>query len=189
MGADAAVPGGERLMARARRENIPTKVKTAITFMVEQKADYQAAALHAGITTWELRRSMGLPHVMRYAREQKQLALERFCLGSAAALTEIRDTSLNSMARVAAVKAGEQLRIGIIEEEGRAQKRAPGLQIVIVSSDGKELAYQPPQQQMLDVTPAPEAEPLERLSKEPAIQVDADARSSTEFRRRIDVAP
>ena len=148
-------------MARARRENIPAKVKTAITFMVEQKADYQAAALHAGITTWELRRSMGLPHVMRYAREQKQAALEKFCLGNAAALTEIRDTSLNSMARVAAVKAGEQLRIGIIEEEGRAQKRAPGLSIVLIQKDGGQLvAFEPPQQQMLDVTPKPAAEPV-----------------------------
>jgi hypothetical protein len=66
----------ETLMARAKREGIPLKVKAAISFMVEQKADYQAAALHAGITTHELRRSMGLPHVMRYAREQKQRALE-----------------------------------------------------------------------------------------------------------------
>jgi hypothetical protein len=91
-------------------------------------------------------------------------------LGNAAALTEIRDTSLNSMARVAAVKAGEQLRIGIIEEEGRAQKRAPGLSIVLIQKDGGQLvAFEPPQQQMLDVTPKPAAEPV------PAIPADADA--------------
>jgi hypothetical protein len=173
MGADAAVPEGERLMGRARREGIPAKVKVAIEYLINQKADYQAAALHAQITTLELRRSMGQPHIRRYALEQRQLALEAFCLGSPAALTEIRDTSENSMARVQAVKTGELLRVGAIEEEGRAQRRAPGLQIVIVSNDGKPVAHQPPPPpQMLpalDITPASEAEP---------VPADADAEPS-----------
>jgi hypothetical protein len=155
-------------MGRARREGIPAKVKVAIEYLINQKADYQAAALHAQITTLELRRSMGQPHVRRYALEQRQLALEAFCLGSPAALAKVRDLSENGMAVVASIKAGEQLRVGAIEEEGRAQKRLPGLQIVIVQSDGREIPYQPPQPPMLDVT-SPEAEPV------PAIPADADA--------------
>ena len=145
--------------ARKREPIVPGRVKAAIAFMLEQQPDLQAAAAHAGMRTSELRREMGKAHVRRYALAERQIALEAFCLGSPAALTEIRDTSENSMARVAAVKAGEQLRVGALEEEGRAQRRAPGLQIVIVSSDGKELAYQP-QPPMLDVTPKPEAEPV-----------------------------
>jgi hypothetical protein len=93
------------------------------------------------------------------ALAERQIALEAFCLGSPAALAKVRDESENGMAVVASIKAGEQLRTGALEEEGRAQKRQPGLQIVIVSSDGtKEVAHhQPP---LLDVTPAPEAEPV-----------------------------
>jgi hypothetical protein len=83
-------------------------------------------------------------------------------LGSPAALTEIRDTSENSMARVNAIKAGEQLRVGAIEDEAVAQRRGPGLQIVIVQGDGtRQVACQPPQMlPALDVTPAPEAVPV-----------------------------
>jgi hypothetical protein len=148
-------------MGHAKRQGIPSKVKTAIEYLINQKADYAAAALHAGITTWELRRSMGQSHVRRYALEQRQLALEAFCLCSPAALTAIRDTSENSMARVQAIKTGELLRVGAIEEGDRASQRAPGLQIVIMSSDGREVAYRPPQPApMLDVTPAPAAEPV-----------------------------
>jgi hypothetical protein len=63
------------------------------------------------------------------------------------------------MAVVASVKATEQLRVGAIEAEAAAQKRAPGLQIVVIAPSGeKHIAHQPPQ--LLDVTPpAREAEP------------------------------
>jgi hypothetical protein len=157
-------------MGHAKRLGIPAKVKVAIEYLINQKADYQAAALHAQITTLELRRSMGQPHIRRYALEQRQLALEAFCLGSPAALAKVRDLSENGMAVVASIKAGEQLRVGAIEEEGRAQKRTPGLSIVLVQKDGGHLvAFEPPQQQMLDVTPKPAVEPV------PAIPADADA--------------
>jgi hypothetical protein len=108
--------------------------------MLEQKPDLQAAAAHAGMRTSELRREMGKARVRRYALAERQIALEAFCLGSPAALLKVRDESENGMAVVASIKAGEQLRTGALEEEGRAQKRAPGLQIVIVSTDGKEVA-------------------------------------------------
>jgi hypothetical protein len=131
-------------------------VKAAIAFLIEQKADLQAAAAHAGLTTRELKRSMGQPHVRRYSLAQRQLALEAFCLGSPAALTEIRDTAENSMARVAAVKAGEQLRTGALADEAASQKRQPGLQIVIVQRDGsQQLVPMSPSVPMLDVTPTP----------------------------------
>ena len=42
-------------------------------------------------------------HVLRYARVEKQLAIEAPCVGNPAALAEIRDKSENAMARVAAI--------------------------------------------------------------------------------------
>jgi hypothetical protein len=144
---------------RAKRENVPAKVKVAVAYLLEVKDDLQAAALHAGISLPELRRYMGKPQVRRYSLEQRQIALERFCLGSPAALTRVRDGSENGMAVVASIKAGELLRVGAVQEDGAAQKRAPGLQIVILNDGARHVAYQPPQ--MLDVTPsAPEAEPV-----------------------------
>jgi hypothetical protein len=130
--------------------------------MLEQQPDLQAAALHAGISTAELRRAMGRPNVRRYSLEQRQLALQTFILGSPAALAKIRDTSPNAMAQVAAIKCGEQLQAGALDVEAAAQRRAPGLSIVLIDRGGGQMvAYQPPTPPpMLDVTPVPEAAPV-----------------------------
>jgi hypothetical protein len=159
-------------MGYAKRQVVPAKVKVAIAFLIEQSNDVQAAAAHAGISLRELKRYMGLPQCRRYSLEQRQIALERFCLGSPAALTKVRDTSENGMAVVASVKTGELLRLGALHDEATAQKRQPGLSIVLIEKDGGRLvAYEPPQMQtpMIDVTPAPQGVPL------PVIPSDADA--------------
>jgi hypothetical protein len=150
-----------------KRDNIPAKVKVAIAYLLEVKDDLRLAAEHAQISLLELRRYMGKPQCRRYSLEMRQIALERFCMGSPLALTRVRDTSENGIAIVNAVKAGELLRVGALHDEASARQRLPGLQIVIVGPGGeKQVAYQPPQP-MLDVTPVPEAEP--------ATQPDAEA--------------
>jgi hypothetical protein len=158
--------------ARKREPVVPRRVKAAITYMLEQKPDLQAAAAHPGMSTYELRREMGKPHVRRYALAERKFALDAFCLGSPAALAKVRDQSENGMAVVAAVKAGELLQQGALAAEATAQRRQPGLQIVIVADDGsKRVVCGPPEPPMplLDVTPVPEAERV------PAIPSDADA--------------
>jgi hypothetical protein len=147
--------------ARKREPVVPQKVKTAVAFLIEQRADLQAAAAHAGMSTYELRREMGKPHVRRYALAERQLALEAFCLGSPAALAKVRDQCENGMAVVAAVKAGELLKEGAVAEQAAAQKRAPGLQIVLVAADGsKRVVCEPPPMPILDVMPVSESEPV-----------------------------
>jgi hypothetical protein len=89
--------------------------------------------------------------------------LEAFCLGSPSALAKVRDQSENGMAIVAAVKAGELLQQSALAAEAATQKRQPGLQIVIVADDGsRRVVCGPPDPPMplLEVTPAPEAEPV-----------------------------
>jgi hypothetical protein len=140
--------------------SVRPQAKKAIAFMIEQKADLAAAALYAGMAVRELRRQLSQPHVRRYALEQRQIALEAFCLGSPAALQKVRDESENGIAVVNAVKAGEQLRVGAVHDEASAEKRMPGLQIVIVQQSGeRELVPMPSMPMMLDVTPA-EAVPM-----------------------------
>jgi hypothetical protein len=146
-------------MGGLRPDSVPAKVKVAVQFLIEQKNDLKAAAEHAGISLYELRRSLSRPASRRYALEMRQVALEAFCLGSPAALTRVRDTSENGIAVVNAIKAGEQLRVGAIEAETSAQRRAPGLQIVIVGPGGeKQIAHEPPPP-MIDV-PAAEVMPV-----------------------------
>jgi hypothetical protein len=156
-------------MGHAKRENVPTKVKVAVEFLIEQKNDLAAAALHAGLSVYELRRALSRPLARRYALAQRQLALQAFCLGSPAALAKVRDTSANGNAVVNAIRAGELLREGAQHETARSEKRLPGLSIVLIDKGGgRVVAYEPhPQPPLLDVTPKPAV---------PATRPDADER-------------
>jgi hypothetical protein len=67
---------------KVRKEGrVPLKVRAAIRYLID---DLQAAALHAGLSVHELRRSLGQPEVRRYALAERQVAIERFVLGSPA---------------------------------------------------------------------------------------------------------
>jgi hypothetical protein len=146
--------------ARKREPIVPARVKVAIAFLIEQKADLQLAAAHAGLTTAELRRAMGRPHVLRHARAERRAALEALCLSSPATFMEVL-RGQNEMAKGAAIKTAEALKEGAIELERRSAQRKPGLQIVIIQRDGsQELVPMSPSVPMLDVTPVPEAEPV-----------------------------
>ena len=152
-----------------KRTNVPQKVRTAIVYMLEQKADMQAAALAAGLSTYELRRYLGKPQVRQFALEAKKAALEALCLTGPGTLAEVLKGE-NEMAKCKAVQIAESLRMDTIELEQRATQRAPGLQIVIALRDGKhEVAYQPTPA-MLEVEVVP-AEPV----PVPAQRPDAEA--------------
>jgi hypothetical protein len=146
--------------AKLREPVVPARVKTAVEYLLTQKADLQLAAAAAGISMRELRRSLGQPHVHRYMAAEKQRAIEVLCLGNVAALQKVRDESENAMARVGAVKTAEMMRVGALADEAASQQRRPGLQIVLVQKDGtKELVpMSPPSVPLIDITPRPEPE-------------------------------
>jgi hypothetical protein len=142
-------------MASAKHHEpcVPTKVKVAVEYLLNTKADLVAAAMHAQLAPAELRRALGKPHVLRYARAEKKAALEALCLGSPSTLADILRGD-NEMARVQAIKTAEALKEGAIELEHRTAQRKPGLQIVIVERDGSQrVPYEP--LPLLDVTAAP----------------------------------
>jgi hypothetical protein len=140
-------------MGYAKRENVPQKVKTAIEYLLTERADLQAAALHAQLSTRELRRYLTLPQVVRYARAQ-MAALEALCLSSPANLADVLRGD-NQMARVHAVKTAETLRDSALDFEKRSVQRAPGLQIIVMPS-----LQQQPTPMQIDVVPASEGEPV-----------------------------
>jgi hypothetical protein len=119
--------------ATGRSRAIPLKAKVAIRLLIEDpKADLQAAAAAAGLSTEWLRRYMTRPEVQRYWREEKRVAFAIAASGNPAALRDIRDNSANATARVNAARA---LELGL-EEIDKPNNRAgasllPGFTILI----------------------------------------------------------
>jgi hypothetical protein len=136
--------------ARKREPVVPEKVKAAYEYMLSTPgATLQTAAAHVGWITRKLRFQMSQPHCIRWMLQEKHARLEAASAGNIAALLSVRDYGDNAMAKVHAAKTLETMLDTVSERTGinRAiqQQRQPGLQIVIVQSDGtKEVAYQPP---------------------------------------------
>jgi hypothetical protein len=153
------------MMTLARREGVPARFKTAVTFLLEQKDDLQLAAAHSGLTVRELRRCLTQTQCRRFMMEERRRAIEVLCLSSPAVLAEVMRGD-NQMARTHAVRQAELLRVGAIEDEAAGQRRAPGLSIVLIQQDGGKLvAYDPPKQ-----TPLLDAVPV----LEPAVPATSD---------------
>lgn len=95
------------------------------------KSDNEAAAI-VGMNVLAIRIALGKPHVRAYFRQQRQVLQEREGPANIFALISVRDGD-NQMARVAAVKALEQL-----SEESTTQSRGsvalPGLTIQILNA-------------------------------------------------------
>ncbi len=118
------------------------------------------AAQKAGLTAKSARTYLGRPNVIAHYRAEKQRLVEEISLGNPAALADIRDTADNSMSRVAAAKALEQMRVEAVIESGARQLPRAGLQIVIVQQSGEQRVVSgpgapapPAPAPMIDVTP------------------------------------
>jgi hypothetical protein len=57
-----------------------------------------------------LRDQLKLPHVRRYATQERATFIDSLCAGNPAALKDIRDKSVNAMARVAAIRQAELMK-------------------------------------------------------------------------------
>jgi hypothetical protein len=146
--------------AKHRTPAVPAKVKVALDLLFnDPNADLAKAAAAVGMPTNRLRDQLKLPHVKRYATQERGAFIDALCAGNPAALKEIRDTSKNAMARVAAVRQAEIMK-ETLDGPGHAlqQGHAPGLVVVIQSADGKVMQAIPPMPPapMIDVTPRPE---------------------------------
>jgi hypothetical protein len=138
-----------------REPIVPVKVRAAIEWLLVNPPDLVAAAKHAGLASAaRLREELKKPHVLRYARQEKQLALESFCLSTPAILRKIAEESANDMARLGAVKTAEALRVGSVEAIGGVVPPQPGLVVVIEVPGQPDRILAPPMPApMIDVTP------------------------------------
>jgi hypothetical protein len=120
------------------------------------------AATEAGLTTRSAKVYLSRPHVIAHYRAEKQRLIEEVSLGNPMALVDIRDKAENSMSRVAAAKALEQMRVEAVQESGGGVTRnSPGLVVIIETAGHPAQIVAPPMPApMIDLTP--EREALER---------------------------
>jgi hypothetical protein len=158
------VPREAALMppAKHRTPMVPAKVKVALDLLFnDPNADLASAAEAVGLPTNRLRDQLKLPHVRRYATQERGAFIDALCAGNAAALKDIRDNSKNAMARVAAVRQAELMKESL-DSPGSAlqQRHSPGLVVIIQNGDGTQQMIPPaPSPPMIDVSP--ERETLE----------------------------
>jgi hypothetical protein len=147
--------------AKKRPPAVHAGAKKLVAALLKQtKYDLAEAAKEAGIATSSARTYLGKQNVRAYFKAEKRRLIEEISLGNPAALAEIRSSADDSMARVAAIKTLEQMRVEAVVESGGEQRTRPGLVIVIHSPGGetRTLGPQSPAP-MIDVTP--ESAPVE----------------------------
>jgi hypothetical protein len=124
----AAIPG------RSRRGAVTGKLRTALDLMVWEGLKRQEAAEKAGLADSSLRFALRKPHVLQHYRAECTSLRESVRARNVHRLDGIADTSKNDMARVASIKALEQIADQADERgQGRGAAILPGLQIVIVN--------------------------------------------------------
>lgn len=100
-----------------RPRPIPRQVRAAIALMVRGRDDdpdtkplnLVDAAKAAGVTPWVLRRYFDRPAVIALLRSERRAFTASLTAANPAALRDIRETAVNSMARVAAIRELERL--------------------------------------------------------------------------------
>jgi hypothetical protein len=153
----------EKLIGHGNRKAVPVvpaKVKVAIAVLLEQpKEDLAAAALAAGITTYRLREALKKSYVRQYLYHEKQALLEAVSAGNPLALKQVRDTSDNGMAVVAAAKAIEMMKQEGQEITGGPLRQLPGVTIIIEAANGRAEQVIGPRMPLIEARPVPEFEP------------------------------
>jgi hypothetical protein len=152
--------------ARKREPVVAQKVKDAFEYILATPGvTLQSAAAHVGMVPRMLRFKMQRPEALRWMLARKQQELEVVSAGNIPALLAVRDRPEgNEMAKVHASKALEAMLVDTSERTGVGRQvqavRQPGLQIVVVQTDGSQrVAFQPPAP-LIDVTPAHEVAPV-----------------------------
>ena len=125
--------------AKHKTPAVPARVKLAVAHLMKAgEYDLVGASKVAKMDIAKLRHVLGKSYVRQYMRELRQLEVEALCLGNAAALRKVRDTSENGMAVCQAVAKAEQIRAKFHEEDNApgsgARQMLPGLIIQIGSN-------------------------------------------------------
>jgi hypothetical protein len=113
----------------------------------------QLAAKAAGISYYNFRRALKLPHVAVWLRDVHKAKVDAICAANPERLRVIANTLENHMARVSAIKTLEAMKEALDPNGGARLQQTPGVVIVIQHRDGSEadMAAESP----LPLPPAP----------------------------------
>jgi hypothetical protein len=132
---------------RSGKLTVSGKLKVAMDLMLEGSRRDDAAKA-AGMTPHGLREALKKAHVRAYWNRGLQVLRESERARNILALADVRDKSENAMARVASVKALEQLVDADDGSRGSEASVTPGLTIVI-----RHVLPEPPVREVIDITP------------------------------------
>jgi hypothetical protein len=143
-----------------RPQPIPAKVRAAIKLMVYGRMDdpdctpldFIVAARESGIRPDQMRRYLDRPQIRSLLLAERRAFRTAICASNEATLLDVRNNAANSMARIAAVRALEQLEE---TDTGAKTTSAPGITIKIIQGP----ASPPP---TVDVTPPMDQRPVEQ---------------------------
>lgn len=116
----------------AKALRISPRIRSAIDLMVWDGLTDNKAAVKIGITVTAIRLALKLPHVRAFYRAELEVLRQSESAQNIHALRQVRNQKSNQMARVAAVKALEQLNDaqGV---DGSGQSVRPGVVIQILT--------------------------------------------------------
>jgi hypothetical protein len=136
---------------RHRPRGLTRAVRIAVDAIIGDRCTRDEACKRAGITERALYLALAKPEVAKYWNDAVHVLRNGERAANIFALIDVRDKSGNSMARVSAAKALEQ----VPEHEAAAARGGltlPGLQIVIVQGGGAMRSIGP-EPELIDVTP------------------------------------
>lgn len=118
---------------RSRRGAVTGKLKIALDLMVWENKSRKDAATEAGLADSSLRFAFRKPHVMAYYHGELKALRDNLRASNIHRLDKIADDSKNDMAKVASIKALEQISDQADERFKPGMQQMPGLVIVVNS--------------------------------------------------------
>jgi hypothetical protein len=138
-----AMPTRQKLAieGRSRRGAVTGKLRRALELTVWEGSKRDDAAEKAGLASSSLRFALRKPHVLAFYRAECDALRNSLRARNLHRLDTIADDSKNDMARVASIKALEQISDVADEKQGKpGAGQLPSLQIVIVQHGSRAAA-------------------------------------------------
>ena len=124
----------------SKNPQVPAKVKLVFEAMQSDPTlTVQLATKAVGISYYNFRRALKLPHVALWMREAHKAKVDAICAANPERLREIANTSENHMARVSAIKTLEMMKEAMEPNAGGRLHQTPGVVIVIQHADGRQV--------------------------------------------------
>jgi hypothetical protein len=144
----------------SKNPQVPAKVKLVFEAMQNDPAlTVQLATKAVGISYYNFRRALKLPHVALWMRESHKAKVDAICAANPERLRVIANESENHMARVGAIKTLEAMKEALDPQGSARLQQTPGLVIVIQHADGRQVDAAESLPPMIEHEPEQAAEP------------------------------